>query len=220
MNLNAAEFRQSIMGRREAVIWKGLRAQCVAVIDDVATIIWKPGEMFERVPLSSIRLAQPGDEYIDHCDRIIVCKPSVELDTAWTNDGLRRGSWTAYIEGSRDGESGWPILEPDDPSADLWRAFAGTYQVSDQDVFVRNGGMSKTFIIYLRPKEHVMRLAQRALELWIPEVEQKQEREKDGKIRMLTQSNALLREEIERLWLRVGTALETGKALGRMEAKS
>lgn len=205
MNLNFEEQKQAIRRVHDRpVIWRGLRCTCVAVIGDTATIIWKPGEMFERVPLAEIRDAQPGDEYIDHCDRIIVCKAAPTIDPAWTSEGLRRGSWSAYLQGSRDDSDGFPV---DPPNPNCWRAYAGAYMVSDQDVVVRNGGSSKTYVIYLDPEEYVKRLAQRALELWIPEIEEKIAREKDGKIRMLMENNAILKDEIERLWLRLGSAI-------------
>lgn len=205
MSLGTEERKQAILGRRVPVIWKNLRCLCVAVIGDVATIIWKPGEEFERVPLADIREAKPGDEYIDHCDRIIVVKPEPELDPAWTEDGLRRGPWTAYVEGSREEPGGWPI-DPPDPTC--WRAFAGTYMVSDRDVVSNSDGSSKTFIIYLQPEEYVRRLAQRALALWIPETTDKVEREKDARIRRLLSNVERLQEENERLWARLGAKLE------------
>jgi hypothetical protein len=204
MNLNQEELQQALQGRRDVVIWRGLRCTCVDVTGDVATIIWKPGERFERVPASEVRPAVPGDEYVDHCDRIIVVKPAPELDSVWTSEGLRRGPWTAYVEGARETEHGF-LIDPPDP--DLWRGYVGGYMVSDQDVVVRNDGMSRTYVVYLKPREYVQRLAQRALELWCAEAELKVEREKDARIAGLVEQNTLLREEVERLWQRLGKAL-------------
>ncbi len=141
-------------------------------------------------------------EHISHDDNLIVVKADLELSLSWQDDLLRQGDWSAIVEGSRETEGGF-LIEP--PNPNLWQINVGGYMVSDQPAIGNHS--SKTYVIYFDSKEYAQRLGQRALSLWAPEYLDKQERDKNARIRSLVKNNKALTDEIERLYLRLGRAL-------------
>lgn len=193
------------------MLWKGRRVymtQSSDVAPDVtpgmARIIWTPGETFIEVLRSELRPVEKYDEFIDHINRMIVVQPETWLDEDWSEDGLtlfKRPFSAAVDTATYDADPKFGFT-----GAPVWFAIVGGYQVSDREIIER--GNSSTLLIYFDAKEYAQRLAQRALKLWLPEVEAAAEQSKDEQIARLTRFVDLLKKERETILMKYQALLE------------
>ena len=157
--------------------------------------------------------------YVDHDSRLIIVTP---LDTDpispdWIDNCLRKGGWTAYIENCRESSDGKGYIHSTNPSfkATLWQIIVGgEYNVSDQPPINNrlppgiSFGSSITYVVYFDNKVYAQRLAQRALDLWIIEYANREEKRKEDRIKRLESALAAYQKENDSLWQRYLRALE------------
>jgi len=151
--------------------------------------------------------------YVDHDSRLIIVTP---LDTDpispdWIDNCLRKGGWTAYIENCRESSDGKGYIHSTNPSfkATLWQIIVGgEYNVSDQPPINNrlppgiSFGSSITYVVYFDNKVYAQRLAQRALDLWIIEYANREEKRKEDRIKRLESALAAYQKENDSLWQR------------------
>ena len=148
------------------------------------------------------------NNYVDHDSRLIIVTP-LETDPIspdWIDNCLRKGGWTAYLEG-------WiavpKAMHTTDDNATCWSiVVGGSYSVSNQPP-INNKlppgiafGSSITYIIYFDSKVYAQRLAQRALDLWIVEYADREEKRKDDRIKKLEAALTAYQKENDSLWKR------------------